>query len=100
MVCMELREEWVANIERCGFCEDLRRCFLMKKGLEMREYHDLLTHLNLISGFTLSKDRTSMMSSSERVTGESTLILRRDIDGGMLIGAVCEVVMKGLRPWS
>ena len=63
----------------------------MKKGLEMSEYHDFLTHLNRISDFTLSKDRTSMMRSSERFLGESTLILRcRDNDGGILIGAVCE----------
>jgi hypothetical protein len=71
----------------CGFCEDLLRCILTKKGSEMRELKDLLTHLNRKSDFTLSKDRILKNRSSGRVTFTVGLMLisRRNLDGTMIM---------------
>jgi hypothetical protein len=87
---MELFEDSVENIERYGFLEDLMRCILTKKGSEMSEFHDLLTHLSCMREFTGRKDRTSATSSSGRIAGEGALRLRqsRDLEGGIRIGAV------------
>ena len=38
----------------------------MKYGLEMREYHVLQTHLNLMSDFTGSLERISLITSFGR----------------------------------
>lgn len=45
----------------------------MKDGLEMRMFHDLLTHLSCTMVFTLRKDRISAMSSSGRNVGGGAL---------------------------
>lgn len=85
---MELFEDCVENSERSGFLEDLMRCNLTKKGSEISEFHDLLTHLSCMRELTGRKDRTSATSSSGRITGDGVLPLRRsgDLDGEIRIG--------------
>lgn len=42
----------------CGFREDLLRCILTKKGLEMSVVQELLTHFDGMRDFTVSNDET------------------------------------------
>jgi hypothetical protein len=87
---MVIFDTFVENNERYGFLEDLMRCILTKKGSDMSEFHDLLTHLSCMREFTGRKDRTSATSSSGRIAGDGALRLRRsrDLEGGIRIGAV------------
>ncbi|KAK2407186.1 F-box/kelch-repeat protein [Trifolium repens] len=54
------------TIARLGFCADFLWCKLTKKGSEIREFQDLLTHLSCVICFTVRWDRTSEISSVGR----------------------------------
>lgn len=53
----------------------------------MRLFQDLLTHLRRVRVFTLSQDRISAMTSSERTTSD-------DLAGGILL----IIILTNVRP--
>ena len=64
-VKVKARQSEVYTRVKSLVCEDRLRCNLMKLGSEMREFHDLCTHLNRKRDFTRRNERASVMSSSE-----------------------------------